>query len=535
MSSRDVDLERRLRQALGDTYALEQPIGQGGFAVVYAAHDRALNRPVAIKVLRPELAGAAAIRERFRREAEAIAGVRHPHVIPVYAVGEGPGLAWFVMPLVAGESLRDWLEREGRLPLDAARRILIEAASALAAAHRAGLVHRDIKPDNILLDGEDRRVLVTDFGIAKAIGGDAPTADLTATGVVVGTPHYMSPEQASGERSVDHRSDLYSLGVVAYQLLAGDLPFDAPSAGALLVKHLTEDPVPVARRRPDCPADLAAAVMRCLEKDPARRWPTAGDLLTTLAPSAPVAVAPPGSAAGPRAPDALHRFRRVAVGATALALLLVGIDLALGRALLGPPAALVAAFIVAAQYGRLWTAGYHWRDVLGRATLPTARTGISVDSAELGPHRDVVAAMRNDRAVIVASLTRVPRAERGVVADVLPTLDGLIARAFEMARQLYGLERQIDPGPEELERRIAAARTEPSSPGRDQRLAILDKRLDAVRALAARRARVAADLARCAAATTGARAEIERAGPAAGATMLESLRAALAGGADQTS
>jgi len=279
---RDLELERRLQEALGPGFVLERAIGQGGFALVYAARDVGLNRAVAVKVLRPELAGTAAIRERFRREAEAMARLRHPHVIPVYAVGEGAGLAWYVMPLVTGGSLRTRLDRERRLPAGEARRILDEAAAALGAAHRAGVLHRDIKPDNILLDGDDARVLLTDFGIAKALGGAAPAGALTATGVVVGTPHYMSPEQASGERGIDHRSDLYSLGVVAYQMLCGDLPFQANNTPALLVKHLSEAPVPIERRSGNVPADLARAVMLCLEKNPNDRFKSAHALVEAL-------------------------------------------------------------------------------------------------------------------------------------------------------------------------------------------------------------------------------------------------------------
>src|SRR5690349_2263519 len=217
----DSEQRRRLAQALGPAYELRHVLGRGGFATVHAAFDRSLKRDVAVKVLHPELAGDPAVRERFRREAETVARVRHPHIIPIYAVGESEGLAWYVMPLVAGESLRARLERAGRLTVAEARRILLEAASALAAAHGAGLVHRDVKPDNILLDGPDARVLVTDFGIAKAL---APGTDgLTQTGVAIGTPQYMSPEQASGE-AVDQRTDVYALGVVAYQMLAGELP-----------------------------------------------------------------------------------------------------------------------------------------------------------------------------------------------------------------------------------------------------------------------------------------------------------------------
>src|SRR6185295_651460 len=188
-SVNDPDFHPRLARALGAVYELGDRLGFGGFAQVYAAVDTQLKRDVAVKVLRPELAGAV-VRERFRREAETVARVRHPNIVPIYSVGEGEGLAWYVMPRVTGGSLRARLDREGRLPAAEVRRVLLESASALAVAHRAGLVHRDIKPDNIMLDGDDAHVLLMDFGIAKALGVDAQ--GLTATGVAIGTPQYMS-------------------------------------------------------------------------------------------------------------------------------------------------------------------------------------------------------------------------------------------------------------------------------------------------------------------------------------------------------
>ncbi len=528
---RDLDLERRLQEALGPGFVLERSIGQGGFALVYGARDVKLNRSVAVKVLRPELAGSAAIRERFRREAEAMASLRHPHVVPVYAVDDAAGLAWYVMPLVSGASLRARLDRERRLSVGEVRRILGEAAGALAAAHRAGLLHRDIKPDNILLDGDDARVLLTDFGIAKAIGGATPAGALTATGVVVGTPHYMSPEQASGERGIDHRSDLYSLGVVGYQMLAGEPPFDASSAAALLVKHLTEEPIPVTRRRPDCPSDLAAAVMRCLAKDPERRWESADALRRALKPGAPAVTREERRSAARAAagvPEPLHRFRLVLGGATGAAVALTVADAFLGRVLLGPPGALVAAFVIAAGYGRLWTAGFGWRDVLGRTAVATgARSPVPVDSGELGPHREVVHAVRNDRAAMVAGLARVVRSERALVADLLPAVDSLIAQAVDVATQLHAVERHVDPGPEELERRLTDTRGEAPSPGRDQRVAVLERRLEAVRGLTARRDALAARLGACAAATAGARQGVERIGTIGAAAAAAEIRAAL--------
>jgi len=529
--SRDDELAQRVQSALAEAYILDRVLGEGGFAVVYAARDRALHRSVAIKVLRPELAGSPTIRERFRREAEAIAGVRHPHVVPIYAVGEGAGLAWFVMPLVAGESLRQRLDREPRLPVGEVRRVLREACDALASAHQAGVIHRDIKPDNILLEGEERRVVLTDFGIAKAIGEDHGTGPLTATGVVVGTPHYMSPEQASGERTLDHRSDLYSLGVVAYQMLAGVAPFDAPSAGALLAKHLTEDPVPLSRRRPDCPADLAAAVMRCLAKAPERRWQAAADLRTALGASPPAAFGAArrsGAAAAAAIAEPVRRFRVVAAGGAVVAIAALAVDVVLGRVLVGPPIALIVVLVVAGAYGRLWTAGFDWRDVARLRSTARSSGMAPIDSAELGPYRDVVAGMRNDRAAIVAVLARSAHAERAPLAGLLPAVDALIARAREVARQLHTVDRQTEPGLAELDRRVADARAEPPSPGREQRIAVLERRREAVASLTARQTVLAAVLTRCAEATTAVRAALERSGAAERDGIMPVLRDALA-------
>src|SRR6267143_2606488 len=276
----DADLQGRLARGLGEAYEVRGLLGRGGFAVVFAALDVGLKRDVAVKVLRPELAADALMRQRFRREAEAVARLRHPHIVPIYSVGEDKGLAWYVMPLIVGPSLKQHLEKIGRLPIADARRMLLEAADGLAVAHRAGIVYRDIKPDNLLLDGADARVLMTDFGIAKALGGTAQT--LTETGVVIGTPQYMSPEQAGGE-ATDARSDVYSLGVVAYLLLTGELPFEAGTVAALLVKQLVAEAPSVLRKRPDCPTDLAVAVMRCLAKAPQDRWATAEALQDALA------------------------------------------------------------------------------------------------------------------------------------------------------------------------------------------------------------------------------------------------------------
>ncbi|MFL5560630.1 MAG: serine/threonine-protein kinase [Gemmatimonadaceae bacterium] len=265
-------LDDRVVSAIGHQYALEGEIGRGGMSVVYRAIDRRLNRPVAVKVLPPELAFDPAIRARFTREAQTSAHLSHAHIVPIYDVGESDGIAYFVMGLVTGGSLAALIEREPRQPVGEVRRLLCEVADALAYAHLRGVIHRDVKPDNVLLDGDNGRVLVTDFGIARAVESGTR---LTVTGMAIGTPTYMSPEQAMGEREVDGRSDIYSLGVVGYQLLTGRVPFVAGNSMALLLKHVSERPQPIAELRADVPAGVREAVERALAKSPEDRWSTA--------------------------------------------------------------------------------------------------------------------------------------------------------------------------------------------------------------------------------------------------------------------
>ncbi len=277
----DKPLVQRLKDALGESYTIEGEIGRGGMGVVYRARDERLHRRVAIKVLPPELAFQQEIRERFTREAQTAARLAHPHIVPIHDVGDGSGLVYFVMGLVDGESLAARIRRRGKLPAEEARRIMKETADALSAAHAVSVIHRDIKPDNILLEGTRGRVMVTDFGIAKALSAGSG-ATLTGVGVAIGTPSYMSPEQAAGERDIDGRSDLYSLGVVSYQMLTGELPFTAPTVAGILMKQITE-PAPVLHEtHPDIPEDLSLAVSRCLEKDPENRWSTADQLRRSL-------------------------------------------------------------------------------------------------------------------------------------------------------------------------------------------------------------------------------------------------------------
>jgi serine/threonine-protein kinase len=280
-ASSDAELREHVQRTLAATYDVEREIGRGGMGVVYRAIDKRLKRPVAIKLLPPELAFRRDIRQRFQREAETAAQLSHPNIVPIYSVDEVGNLVFFVMACVDGDNLATQVRARGPLPPEDVRRWLTEVADALTYAHARGVIHRDIKPDNILIDALDGRALVTDFGIARAAeGGEG--ARLTATGLAIGTPAYMSPEQASGDRDVDGRSDLYSLGVVAYQMLTGEPPFTGTTTPALLVKHLSEQPVPVEHRRPDVPPMLAAMVMRLLEKDPEHRFQSAAEFAQAL-------------------------------------------------------------------------------------------------------------------------------------------------------------------------------------------------------------------------------------------------------------
>src|SRR5215217_1178921 len=248
--------------------------------VVYRGKDRRLKRTVAIKVLPPELAFRSEIKTRFLREAETAAQLNHPNIVDIYAVDELENIVFFVMAYITGDNLAKRLHHHGTLSIEETRRTLRDVADALAYAHERGVIHRDIKPDNILIDQQSGRPMVTDFGIARAISeGDSR---LTATGIAIGTPTYMSPEQAAGERTIDGRSDLYSLGILGYQMLTGEPPFVANSTPAILVKHISERPIPVEQRRADVPQDLARVIMILLEKDPAHRIASANAVVSAL-------------------------------------------------------------------------------------------------------------------------------------------------------------------------------------------------------------------------------------------------------------
>jgi serine/threonine-protein kinase len=315
-----VTVAERLAAALADRYALQRELGAGGMATVYLAHDLKHDRDVAIKVLHPDL-GAALGGERFLSEIRTTARLQHPHVLPLLDSGEADGLLYYVMPLVTGETLRARLQRERQLPVADAVRIAREVAGALDYAHRQNVIHRDIKPENILL--QDGAAVVADFGIALAVQS-AGGARMTQTGLSLGTPQYMSPEQAMGERTIDARSDVYALGAVLYEMLAGDAPFIGSSVQAIVAKVLSEKPTPLHTLRDTVPLAIEEAVSTALAKLPADRYASAADFASALASSNRETFAAKASTAPVRS---MWRDARtwIAVGATAVALATVAL------------------------------------------------------------------------------------------------------------------------------------------------------------------------------------------------------------------
>jgi len=273
------DLRERLQAALGDAYRIERELGGGGMSRVFLAQETALKRRVVIKVLPPEMAAGVNV-ERFRREIQLAASLQHPHIVPLLTAGSSGDLLYYVMPYVEGESLRAKLAREGELSIGDAVRTLKDVVDALAYAHTQGVVHRDVKPENILI--ARKHAQVTDFGVAKAVSASTGGGSLTSLGVALGTPAYMAPEQAAADPHVDHRADLYAAGVVGYEMLCGRPPIMAATPQATLAAQVTQIPEPVTTHRPSVPGALTALIMRCLEKHPADRWENADELLHQL-------------------------------------------------------------------------------------------------------------------------------------------------------------------------------------------------------------------------------------------------------------
>src|SRR5687768_2783174 len=290
-----LDLNEGLQRSLGPSFTVERELTGGGMSRVFVAFDASLGRRVVVKVLPAELAASVSV-DRFKREIQLAATLQHPHIVGVLTAGEVDGMPYFTMPFVEGESLRTRIERDGRLTVGRTVSILKDVARALAYAHERGVVHRDIKPDNVLLVGTS--AMVTDFGIAKAVLGSIATdpgqqaakgtstastkGALTQLGTTLGTPAYMAPEQAAADATTDHRADLYSFGIMAYEILTGQVPFKSKTPQALLAAQLTATPQPIAMRRTDVPAALAALVMRCLEKEREKRPQTADEIAELL-------------------------------------------------------------------------------------------------------------------------------------------------------------------------------------------------------------------------------------------------------------
>ncbi len=592
-------LAGRLADALKKEYTIEGEIGRGGMGVVYVARDLRLKRRVAIKVLPPELAYRSEIRTRFTREAQTAARLSHPHIVPIHAVGEADGLVYFVMGFVDGEPLGARLKRRGRLPIEEVRRIMKETSDALGLAHTMSVIHRDIKPDNILLDGTRRRVMVTDFGIAKALT-DAGSGTLTGTGVAIGTPTYMSPEQAAGERDIDARSDLYSLGVVAYEMLVGHAPFKAPTVPGILMKQITEPPPDLLMVRPECPEELAATVMRCLEKDPETRWATADALRRALesrtsvpyrrptgreASSAlsgrasrqrerpwrewdddhrPVPARRPSRHA-PRARDGVARRERaktqpargtdsgepkivrdfrggfasyVSVNGSLLMLnLLTGID---------SPWFMFCAIPwgigMASSYGKLWTAGYSWRDIIHRPPaadaigapkakkgkapkkLPVADVAGDASTGDFGKLAVEVRQIQTDQRAIMQMVERLPDSEKQLLPDIVPTVDSLMKRAIELGQTLSQMEGQVDADAlEALDMRLAELEAQGPGPERERRIDLLKRQRQTLADLVGRQEKVEAQFESCALAIQNMRFDLLRLRSAGVSAVMDNL------------
>jgi serine/threonine-protein kinase len=317
----------RLQQAFGADYEILRPLGHGGMATVWLARERSLKRLVAIKVLDPDLGGSATFRSRFQLEAETAAQLQHPNIVPIFRVGEAGGLAYYAMAYVEGESLADRLRGRTRLGHDEARRLAAEVAAALGAAHRRGIIHRDVKPQNVLLDRETGRAMVTDFGIASVAAAHAKADDegrLTNAGMVMGTPRYMSPEQASGERTLTPASDLYALGILLYEMLSGEYPYRLADPPNYMLAHIAGTPIPLVTRVGDVPEDLEQLVHQLLAKEPAERIVSAEAVVERLRTATEV------TGSGERRQRAARR-RRIVPVLLLLLVVLLGAGVLVGR------------------------------------------------------------------------------------------------------------------------------------------------------------------------------------------------------------
>jgi serine/threonine-protein kinase len=584
-------LASRLSEALEEDYTLEGEIGRGGMGVVYLARDLKLKRRVAIKVLPPDLAYRKEIRARFMRESQTAARLSHPHIVPIHSVGEANGLVYFVMGYVDGESLGARLKRRGRVPVEEGRRVMKETADALGCAHTLTIIHRDIKPDNILLDGTRRRVMVTDFGIAKALS-DVGTGTLTGTGVAIGTPTYMSPEQAAGDRELDARSDIYALGVVAYEMITGRVPFKAPTVPGILMKQITEPPADILKSRPECPEELAATIMRCLEKDPESRWPTADALRRALETRTSVPYRPSSAGRRPGQPQAAkppardpgrqwrewmddgskypshRRDRRDRLAARQRAQPARGSDEsepAIVRKFRGQFASYVSVngsllllnivtglespwFLfpaigwgigLASHYGKLWSAGYSWRDVINR---PPAKDAIEApkqhgrgrkqvaapepSTGDYGKYTGQLRQVKSDQRAIAQIVDKLPKSERALLPDIVPTVDSLVKRALDLGNTLNQMEGEVESERlARLDKQIAELEVEQLDKERQRRLDLLLRQRQTLADLMERRSQVEAQFESCILAVQNMRFDLLRLRSAGVSEVLEDLTA----------
>ena len=539
-------LRDRLTAAVGDHYLIEGELGRGGMAAVYRALDIRLHRRVAIKLLPPEMAFNAGVKSRFLREAQMAAQLTHPNIVPIYTVDERDGLVFFVMALVDGHSVGRLLAERGAFEIERVRRVVADVADALEYAHRQGVVHRDIKPDNILIDDATGRPMVTDFGIARAA---AEESRLTVTGIAVGTPAYMSPEQAMGEREVDGRSDIYSLGIVAYQMLAGETPFKATNTPAMLMKHVSEPPPPLSLRRRDVPASLAAAIEHALAKRPQDRWGSAAELRDAVLEKISVprrrepkaeamSIAPAAPLPLPRLPElpplrplerAAHRewqaepmsfppvdhrlaqqeqrdvekiakFRRRLAGYGATSTMLIGINAATTDFPWSIFPVLGMGVGVVAQLGSLWGDGIPLRriffgsqrgqDDTAKGKRVQAPPAVNLPPEIIrGPHGPTVQRAVASQAAVADMLDRMTKHEREMLpADLPDTVKALVERVTSIGMTLHRLDTDANGSAlGSLDSRIEGLRSAAQTPENERRLALLERQRSTLNDLLERR------------------------------------------------
>ncbi|MGH7665400.1 MAG: protein kinase domain-containing protein [Gemmatimonadaceae bacterium] len=536
----------RIKGAVGDRYSIDTEIGRGGMSAVYRAYDVRLARPVAIKVLPPDLAFNPGVRERFMREAQTAARLSHPNIVPIHSVDEHDGVAFFVMAYVSGGNLATLLHQTPAPPLAGVRRLLREVADALAYAHGHGVVHRDIKPDNILLDPDSGSAMVTDFGIARAME-EGQGNRLTLTGVAVGTPAYMSPEQAVGERNIDGRTDIYSLGIVGYQMLAGAVPFRASNTPAMLMKQVSERPAPLRSVRPDLPRALCDAIDRSLAKAPSQRWQNAAAFRDAIArgdaphPSGQggprhIAKRPAqdpslrearrmqqhgaraerrrlraaaASAADRARPlrERISRFRRFAA-ATAFAAV-AGFMVVVGGAAAEFPPALLAGIPPVVMASRLRRRARSLRrdgisarnalfhpDIAFEAMIIEGEwlspdelvAGLAPRDVLDGPHGARIRSAAETRLIIARIVKGLPPTDRALLPDVSRTVDALVERIAALAATLHRLDASVTHDMlQRLDARAEELRGEDVTSDRDRRLALLERQRGTLAELLERR------------------------------------------------